>query len=312
MERFLISSAICIVLAIPAMAADLPYVEEPLVEDMGELLRSGMADVWLGYVWINVDENDDDIPKDTGRAGGQGLLNIPFAERFSMQLDISSEGDFKRGFDSANANRDYEGQILGGVHLSYRDPTSYLFGAFAGVGEAFLGNGGTQKDETGWMFGLEGQFYLDRTTFYAQGGYYGGDNNDPGKETMEEAWFVKGVVRHFFTPNTLISGELMYGWGHEGGSIEDDINFAGWELLLKQQFGTSAFSAFAAYDGHFVEIKKMTPGSSDEHLYEHAAKIGISFAFGAPDLLAQDRYGATLSLPADPLRASAYTADVVD
>ena len=302
-------------MAFPAGAADVvsPAQEvAPAQQPAAKgLLISGVADFWLGYVFMDPDlDGPQDLPPDTWRAGGQALFNIPISDQFSAQLDLSGDFDFDNATNPTTD--DYAGQILGGGHLSYRDPNAFLLGGFAGIGEAFVDEPGvvSDKHETGWMVGGEGQYYLGNTTFYGQAGYFDTDGNDT--ETLVDAWFARGVIRHFFTPNAMLSGEVTYGQGTNNVNTPDDIAFAGWEVLYKQQIDSTHFAWFVSYDGHYVEVDKNTVGSTDEHLYEHAFKVGLSFKFGANTLLEQDRYGATLDLPADPLRAAGYTVDVVD
>ena len=314
-RKALLTLPVFSILAFPASAADVvaPAQEvAPAQQPAAKgLLTSGVADFWLGYVFIDADlTTNTDLPPDTWRAGGQALFNIPIGDQFSAQLDLSGDGDFTNASNSTTD--DYAGQILGGGHLSYRDPNAFLLGGFAGIGEAFLHEPGvvSDKHETGWMVGGEGQYYLGNTTFYGQAGYFDTDGNDP--ETLVDAWFARGVIRHFFTPNSMLSGEFTYGQGTNTEGTPDDIAFAGWEVLYKQQIDSTHFAWFVSYDGHYVEVDKNPTSTEDEHLYEHAFKVGLSFKFGADTLLEQDRYGATLDLPADPLRAAGYTVDVVD
>jgi hypothetical protein len=269
------------------------------------LLLSSVVDLWIGYVWMDSNVDSGDAPPDTGRAGGQVLFNIPLGNQFSAQLDFAGEGDF----DNANGGAghfDYVGLIQGGGHLSYRDPKSFLLGAFAGIGEAYVTG---DDNEGGWMVGGEGQAYLGNTTLYGQAGYFDSDAND--SETLVDAWFVRGVVRHFLTSNSMISAEFLYGWGENTETTPDDIDFAGWEVLYKQQMESNRVAWFAGYEGHYMSNDPKPTGATED-LYEHIIKVGVSFKFHGNDLLTEDRYGATLDLPLDPLRTAGYTADIVD
>lgn len=312
MFRILFTAALALGLA--AGSAHAGGLESPAPDKAASgLLNSGVADLWIGHVSIEPDlSSPSDNPTDTGRAGGQLLFNLPLGNNASLQLDIAGEGDFDNN-DPDGFTQDYEGLIQGGAHLSHRVPNSYLIGGFVGVGEVFVGSGssGLNKDEGGWMAGAEGQLYHGNTTFYGQAGYFDSDGND--FETLVDAWFVRGVIRHFFTPNSMISGEVLYGEGEDSATpISEDINFAGWELIYKRQMDSRPVDWFVAYDGHYVENDKV-PGLTDEDLVEHVFKIGFSIRFGgANSLLDQDRRGATLDLPFDPLRAAGYTVDVVD
>ncbi len=311
-KQALLTLPMVCMLALPVDAADVVApIQQPAAEG---LLTSGVADFWLAYVFVdpNLGTGDQDsaVP-DTWRGGGQALFNVPIGDQLSAQFDLSADGDFN--YSSYPAAADYVGQILGGAHLSYRDPNAFLIGGFAGYGGAFVHASSprtSDADEPGWMVGGEGQYYLGNTTFYGQVGYFDTDGND--SETLVDASFARGVIRHFLTPNSMLSGEFTYGQGTNAERRPDDITFAGWEVLYKQQIESTRLAWFVSYDGHYVEVDKNPVSTDDEHFYEHAFKVGLSFKFGADTLLEQDRYGATLDLPAAPLRAAGYTVDVVD
>ena len=69
---------------------------------------------------------------------------------------------------SATTSEDYNQGFLGGVHINYRDPESYLLGAFAAIGT--VNQGDSSSGEARYhMAGVEGQYHMDDWTFYGQG-----------------------------------------------------------------------------------------------------------------------------------------------
>ncbi len=298
-----------------AAAADLPVgeVSDVVMEPAGPqgLLFSAVADVWGGYVWMVPDlTTGNDNPNDTGRVGGQIRVNIPLGDRFSVQLDGVAEGDFDN--DYPGNTEDYEGQVLGGGHLSFRDPNAYLIGVFGGYGHVFIGEGTgpEEEDEQGWMFGGEGQVYLGNTTLYGQAGYFDSSAND--NETLVDAWFARAQAQHFLTPNSMVVADFIYGAGENNVTPRDDIDFAGWELKYKRQLMAFPVAWHAAYEGHYVAVDKPDPTATDEDLFEHIVKFGVSFALGGDNIQDLYRRGPALDLPLEPLRAAGYTNDIVD
>lgn len=292
-----------------ASAADISYDHEGSLKDTPMpygLIWGGTLDLWIAGVGIesNLGAGDGDDPDDTARLGGTGRVNIPLSRHFSAQLDVDSE--FDTASEDDDGTGDYDGLVQIGGHLSYRD-AGYLVGVFGGYGMVATHD---DDDERGYLVGAEGQLRYGNWVGYLQGGYY--DVPDAGDdETMRDAFFVRGEKRYFFTPNDMLSASLLYGEGEEGGTVKDDITFAGWNLEFRQKFDDKPLAWFVAYDGHYVEIDKVS-SNDDEDLTEHVFKVGLSFVMNAVTLQENDAFGATLSTPTDPLKASGYTVDIVD
>lgn len=295
----LIAGAAFLLMAGPVAAAEAPA---------SGLMYSGVVDFWGGYVFMDQGEDSDgDEPEDTGRFGARGRINVPLGENVSTQFDVDIELDFNKEDD--DSIKDYERAAQFGLHLSWRDPSSYLFGIFGGGGVA---NVNDDESERGYMAGGEGQFYLGNTTFYGQAGYFDTEGNDD--ETLVDAFFVRGVVRHFFDPDSMVSAEVLYGAGDNTESTPDDIDVVGWEVMYQRRLasmGAGALFGFIAYDGHYM-MQEDDPGGTEENLTEHVIKVGLSFMFGPSSLQENDRRGATLDLPLDMLRTAGYTVDIID
>jgi hypothetical protein len=243
--------------------------------------------------------DDDSFPG----LGGALRLNIPSGGDTNFQLDLQSESGF---VDDSNDN--YTGSVLGGAHFSFRNPETWLFGAFAGVGNGFNASADTA---TAWLIGAEGQFYLHDWTLYGQLGYTdGADVNTDPDDAFGNAWFGRAVARFFLDANVKLEGELSYAGG-ENDTDADDMDVWGWGLRYERAIGSMDSSFFVAYQGNYYDSSDPTSAADTNALTEHTLKLGLNFAFGIEGQKYIDRHGATLDLPM-VTRWSAYGVDVLD
>jgi hypothetical protein len=261
---------------------------------------SGVGEVWLGFNFLSdstATPTDDDSYLGLG---GDLRLNIPAGGSMSIQLDLASETGF-----ADNSNDNYTGSVLGGAHVSFRDPAEWLLGGFVGVGNGFNAD---DDSVTAWLIGGEGQYYCTDWTFYAQLGYLDGSSVGPGiDEAFGDAWFLRGIARFFLDSNAKLEGELSYADGEHDGD-GDDMDVLGWGLRYDRAINSMDAAVFVAYEGNHYSSDE--PGSPDD-LTEHVIKLGVSLAFGIEGQKYIDRHGATLDLPM-VTRWSTYGDDVLD
>ncbi len=306
--RIISAGCLSMSLCVPVFAED----HRASVTAEQDLLLSGSVDLSAGNVFMQTHaESDKDYPNNTGRISGEARVNLPFFSNASLQLDVTGEADFNNDYGDDDSIDDYENQILGGAHLNYRSPEHYLLGIWGSVGEAQILN---QDSETGWMGGIEAQYYFGNTTLYGQAGLFASSARDKHSETLEKAQFGRAVVRHFIDPNMSVSAEFLYGRGDDGADDTKFIDFASWSLEGEKRFADSPVSFSVSYEGNYIGNSRNTDVSDEksERLIEHVFMAGISFKFGSTTLLQEDRYGATLDIPLAPLRAAVYSADIVD
>jgi hypothetical protein len=197
-----------------------------------------------------------------------GYFNLWLHPGFSVQLDAEAkwtEGNLVR-----------QERRFATVHLSLRNPTSHLFGAFASYG--------VDPDEPIVDVGVEGQLYFGNTTLYAQAGYL-------WREPCCDAGvrpYAHLIVRHFVTPNFMIAGNLGFDQVNPHLSPPGTRLYSwGGELELQPHRGP--LSVFAAYTGTHLDSPTADPRTT------HQLRGGLRLALGQQtDLLHRDRYGATL------------------
>ncbi len=275
------------------------------VANAQQLQTQVVVDLGASYAFLldsNVDQ--DELEFGVPRADGAARVNFGIDDNISVQFDVQGEfnilGDEEAGV--AGNNQSYDGAFQGVAHVSYREPGAYLIGLFGGGGQAVIND---DDDELGILGGIEGQYHFGNTTLYGQVGGFKSSENDA--ETLTDAYFVRGVARHFFTPDSSISVEGIYGDGESTEGTPADIDVYGWGLRYTRGLGTSMpFYGYFGYNGH-----RMT--SNDERVTEHVVSIGISIPFGGPSTLqSRNTHGVTLDAPLDLLRTAGYTADVID
>ena len=281
-----------------SFAADyaVDYTPETVETIERALMLTGVVEVYGDYSFVDrasgeavgTFKNSGDLD-DYPEVGGSVRVSIPFADRFSAQIDLDGE---IRVFDEDDADNDhYLGSYAGTVHLSYRNPSDYLLGVFGGAGRLdFVDENLTDF----WYGGVEAQYYLDQATLYAQVGYIGSDDVDDNG--LDDAWFVRGVGRYFLSDYSMAQAELAYFDGKQDFDGKDMYGVS-WGLRAEHQFMPVPVSLFVAYEGNYFDNHDDAGFSDNGKFVEHSFLVGAKYAFGATGLKANDRYGATLDTP---------------
>ncbi|MCE9524239.1 MAG: hypothetical protein K8S25_17610 [Alphaproteobacteria bacterium] len=286
-------SAACLALPATANAAGRPAKSENQT--------SGVGEFWIGYNFLSEDNVPGPIDDGYPGLGGAFRFNIPAGGALNFQVDLQAESGFV-----SDTNKNYTGSVLSGGHLSWRNPSEWLVGGFAGVGNGFNAN---DETATAWLLGAEGQYYLSDWTLYGQLGYMDAEEANSGTpDAFRNAWFGRGVARFFLDSNVKLQGEVSYASG-ENDIAADDMDIWGWGLRYERTMHDLDANLFVAYDGNRYasdETSTLTRSAT-----EHTIKLGLSFNFGIEGQKYIDRQGATLDLPM-VTRWSAYGVDVVN
>lgn len=160
-----------------------------------------------------------------------------------------------------------------GGHLFTRND-SYLFGGFANYGNTEFDGG---DDVDAWTVGLEGQYYLSRTTLDAALSYGEGDDIDAEFTGLDFG------ATHFVTDNFSFGGNLGFG-NIEAGGADDDVMTYG--LGAEYQLASAPISIFGGWQHSELDE---TDADAD------TLGIGVRYNFGGQSLLERNRSGASLS-----------------
>lgn len=291
-----------------------------------QLVVSGTVEKWIGGSFIsNIDNNADEEDEgnfqpnhDNYFASGQsGRLSLPLGDMLSLQMDAQNEitsNAFTSPEEDDEFSDDFSHAIEFGLHVSARDPSRGLVGAFAAFGQ---GKGDSVNGRQNfWAVGGEAQYYADDTTFYLQAGYL--DSNPQPSETdngqldgLHSAFFVRGVARWFMTPDSRLQGEVAYAHGKQDNDGPDpnvdpnpnrpfDMDVIQWgaryDTVLSGLPLIDEGTVFIGYRGiHFDNL--CCDDEDTARFTEHTVMAGFAYRFGGSTLKEFDRVGATLDLP---------------
>jgi len=289
-------AAAALAISVPVHAADLPdsaRFEEPATP--AGLIFSGIVEGAVGYSWLTDDTNNEFSDTEYPFLTGGAYVNIPLGMNFSAQLDMNAEGYFSDEGQDSEAQRSI---VSGGAHLNWRDPNIGLLGVFGGVG---LGSLTDDDSSQAYWLGIEGQYYWNNLTLYAQAAFFNGEIPDHSSSVdFEDAYIVRGVARYFIDPDFRIEGEASY--AAEGNIHGDDYDSLAWGLRADKRISNHPIYGFVAYRGALHDADNPSEGA----VTVHDLMVGLKFAFGGNSLLDQDRYGVTLDQPLNGLRATNY------
>jgi hypothetical protein len=270
-------------LTTPALAAS---PQQDLLTASG-LHAGGVFAGDISYLMFDPDNVDIDTPQ-RFNAGILSTYGKPLSPNFSFQLDSALDAALQS--DDTDNQTMWEGTF--GGHLSWRDPSSHLLGVFGGGGFSIDGgdNGGPS---TFYFAGVEGQAYFNQLTLQAQVGFL--DGQDKWLETIDNAYFMRGVASYYFKPNTKLSVEVSFLHGSRPNNDPDSggvIDLPGWGIRLDQAIGNSGGALFASWNGYDFR----TTEESDAP-WVNEFKVGFVKRFGSSSILDNDRNGAGLDLP---------------
>jgi hypothetical protein len=214
------------VIASSALAADIsmyevpdqtPFVPAPPVQRT----VLGHIDVFAGIGSVY----DEDF--DYATYGGGGRVNIPLGDLWNLQLDPQGMWINETGDDG------FSNVIEGFAHFYRRTPD--------GAHGFYLGYTGTNyfgERLNSFTGGLEGQKYWANNTLYGQASL--SRHNVVGGSYPINSVMLRGELQHFFSDNTMISGDLI--WNHFWNSFDAANVF------------TVALNAIHRFDGTHVGI----------------------------------------------------------
>lgn len=240
----------------------------------GDLEGSG------SYTWIGGEAQTSSEADRLSSVAGQARAGMVLGGGYVLQGDVFGE------YTGTGMGGSFASGYGGALHLAWRN-SKHAFGVFGGALEADYDDGSSDTSVRGFV-GVEGQWFTSNRTFYLQGGWFGGRGGSEG-DALTDAAFARGVVRHFFDPNTKLEAELSGAYGQVDGS---DTRVIGWGLKLEKQFA-SHLSASIGYSGNdYYQY-----GDENHGVYDHVVRAGLKVHFSPGTLLSRDRTGAGFDTP---------------
>ncbi len=299
-----------------AVAADF----EP-EEAIRGLVVAGEVETFTGYMFYGGESGDTEYEEDDSQfvSGVLARLSLPLGDNLSAQMD--GELEYSSNVITGSQQDDlFQHSYLLGGHLSWRDPMSHLFGAFASFGGGNHDDDGQGENQQGddddiddtlrydfYAVGGEAQFYLDDLTFYVQGGYIDGaiptsvDGVD--NDALRDAFFGRGIVRWFMMPDSRVQLEFAYVDGNIDNTEDpkSEMTIIEWgaryDTVIPGLPILGDSNVFAAYRGAHYDKDAGSGSDDDAEFMDHVIMVGFTHRFGTQTIMDQDRYGATLDLP---------------
>jgi hypothetical protein len=231
--------------------------------------------------YANEEGNAPNDPGSAGLIGGAATINMPFSGGWFGQLDMAAAGAFNDGEDDDL----FGSSVVGALHIGCRERDGNMFGIFGGGGVAVPD---TDTSEQLWFVGVEGQLALREFVLYGQGGWFDSFEADTShdSDSFHDAWFLRGVGRYSFSPDTFLQAELNYADGQQD-TDDQDMTVLGWGARIEHRLDSVPnLSIFAAYDG--ARYENGDSGNDDGHYVEHIVRIGINVHFGSDGMTAID------------------------
>ncbi|AGB45598.1 hypothetical protein Mesau_03227 [Mesorhizobium australicum WSM2073] len=262
MHRFSIFAASSLVAATSAYAAD---TQQPLAaETVVTPHVSGYGELYLGGLRFVGDDY-------TTRAGGGAVrVNIPFAERWNLQGDLT--------YDRIWGHYAPLDDTRGAVHGFYRDSDRFAAGIFA----AYTSVGESGVTVNNYAVGPEAQLYFGNLTLYGQASV--------GQLTISDfhgdQWGIRAVARYFVRKNLRLDAELDFNRTDYNGTNEDVVGAA---VQAMYRFDETPWAVFGRYE---FERRKFETSTQDTRA--NKVVIGLRASFGSDTLFDEDRNGATM------------------
>lgn len=307
MRKLIASSVMAVAMAVSANSASAADFEA--AEAIRGLVVSGEVETFSGFMLYGSESGDTEYSEDDSQfvSGVLGRLSLPLGDNLSVQMDGELEYSTTALTDERQDDL-FQNSFLFGGHLSWRDPQTALFGGFAsfGSGEHDDDSDGSPRYDF-YAVGAEAQFYLDDLTFYVQGGYIDGATNSTvgiiDDDGLRDAFFGRGIVRWFMTPDSRLQAEFAY----VDGDIETNENPVSEQTIVEWgvRYDTvipglpilGDSNVFVGYRGaHYEKDDPNNAGDAAEFV-DHTIMVGFTHRFGTQSIKETDRYGATLDLP---------------
>lgn len=297
LKRTLLSVAAILGVSGGAVAADLlPMSVEQFEEAFSP--NSAIVSAWAGAVRLQTDDSDFNR-RTVFTAGGDARAYHETGPGWGAQMELSTViiGDV---YDGSGGQTIFD--VTGGAHLISRRDENTAHGAFAALSYTTH----AAEDDASWhiMGGVEGSMFRDMTQIFGLfGGQYAiaGDRDD----TWSGGIFGTVGARHFYGEDKAVLAQISLGglgqWDDGTRCSSCPRNgppvWSQWILEYEHQMGVSGLSGFVAYQGDL--IYDLDNSSWDDHLINHAFKIGLRGNFGAGgSLYSIAKHGAgTFNLP---------------
>jgi len=259
----------------------------------------GFVEANIGFGWTDEDSFDGnwrpfDDPFDFG---AKTRWLFPLSERVHIQGDLFAErlNSVFHGGEGGFPQED--SSLLGGtVHVIHpmdngRVGVAGSLYSLDAVGP-FVGKGAHANVDYG-LVALEGQYFLDRWTFFGQGGWFGDVAGCDGREgCVHDGVFFRANASYFFTPNSALTFDGNLLWGDD--EVFGDVSGGTARLEGEYKFTDSCFSGFVglSYEHEEVDVALGSAGEDTTTL-----DLGIRIYLDQSSLMDHSQKGPSMNTP---------------
>jgi len=208
----------------------------------------GYVEVNLAFGWSEEDnDNNNTWFDDPFSYGARTQWLFPISEPVHIQGDLF----FQQSDDiflGKRWNGSGDSQLFGAAAHIIHPMSNGRIGAAGSLFslDAHAPNFRNSSSEQGIDYGLaalEGQYFLDHMTLFAQGGWFGVVTCDGSEGCVQNGAFVRASAVYFFTPNSSLSLDGNLFWGDD--VWQGTIHGSAATLEGEYRFVESRFSGFA-------------------------------------------------------------------
>lgn len=288
------------------------------------------VELWGGYSDISPRGDAGRAELDEENLGIVGI-DVRTARHFDawvLQLDAGGYlTNAERDPDNPNGN--IVDTFYFGSHLARKIGEDTLLGGFLYGSTTY----GGESDSVGEpelrgeavSFGLEGQVYRGRHTFYAQIGVVDGSESvlqtpTSRPDVFDDGAFVRGEWRYFPTDESRFTLGAYVGKGRDSRDINADEcgigtcnKFEVWGFDARYDRAiTDEWDGFIQYQASVVDEKvDALGGQCCGGVLDQRVNVGVVRRFGAASTIERDRKGAPFTVPQFD-RWAGYTTEVLD
>lgn len=281
--------------ASPVTAAALPVYAAPLFD--------AYFNVAAGYGWNSFDVTGAPISIDNNGLAvrGRATFEAAVTDRLGAQVDGVLGYDANALSSGGTSIDDPTTTATLASHFFWRDPNVGLIGAIGQythqttrLDESVFG---LDIDGDNYFAGLEGQYFLNNVTLYAQAAYHSKTLGIEGEAIDGDGFTLAGQARYFVMPDWSVTAKGSYDTVDYDVPVSSaTLKESNWSVGLRSdyRFAATPVSIFGELTYGENTFKVTGIGSASITEKDTRAMVGIQYNLGTRTLQERDRAGGSL------------------
>ena len=279
----------------PAYAAPMPAYATPLFD--------AYFNVAAGYGWNSFDVTGAPISIDNNGLAvrGRATFEAAVTDRLGAQVDGVLGYDANALSSGGTSIDDPTTTATLASHFFWRDPNVGLIGAIGQythqttrLDESVFG---LDIDGDNYFAGLEGQYFLNNVTLYAQAAYHSKTLGIEGEAIDGDGFTLAGQARYFVMPDWSVTAKGSYDTVDYDVPVSSaTLKESNWSVGLRSdyRFAATPVSIFGELTYGENTFKVTGIGSASITEKDTRAMVGIQYNLGTRTLQERDRAGGSL------------------